>query len=257
MLLAAALGMNGLAVPTWAATDGTLILQIDERAGAGYTVLFDGNPATESGTSAGTYTGLVSDPSQVPVQIELGGAAVWSGTLDLSSNSTLKLYHFGGGLKTEPQTFWKDQTGAVQGRDYVLNGNTSIQIITELGLAWLVQQPDLSDYTITLENDLDMSAHKWTSISQNIQFSGSFDGKGHTVSGLMQRAEGGGFFQAVSAAGTDGDKFHLGGITRVILFRIRYFPACGQKCHCGNEGSPLYKLRGRFRFIWGVISILR
>lgn len=57
------------------------------------------------------------------------------------------------------------------------------------GLAKLMSDVEanvnLSGYTIILGADMDMSAHKWS----NFEFSGTFDGNGHTISGIILDGE--------------------------------------------------------------------
>lgn len=71
-------------------------------------------------------------------------------------------------------TYWKNNTVMVEGSDVT---------ITEPGqLAYIAANPaTFATATIKLEADLDLSAHYWNPI---VDFAGTFDGQGHTISGL-------------------------------------------------------------------------
>lgn len=58
-----------------------------------------------------------------------------------------------------------------------------------------------ADYTVTLTKDLDLKAHSWKPI---VGFNGTFDGQGHTISGVMieSTAEQQGLFGAIGTAAT-------------------------------------------------------
>ena len=96
----------------------------------------------------------------------------WDGALVLSDN-------------------WTDD-GNFAGSFSNQSGNTvTITTPAELArVAYMVNQQknNLRNYTFKLDRDLDMSGHKWVPIggfSYSTYFQGTFDGQGHTISGLV------------------------------------------------------------------------
>lgn len=70
--------------------------------------------------------------------------------------------------------------------DYTIDGNT-FTIKTAKGAAfWSANGKTYLDYTITLDADIDVSGFQWTPIGSNSKgsFKGTFDGQGHTISGM-------------------------------------------------------------------------
>lgn len=65
--------------------------------------------------------------------------------------------------------------------------NLTIHTAKELaGLAYATTKSDVdyTGYTVTLANNIDLSGHYWTPIGMSKYFSGVFDGKGYTISGM-------------------------------------------------------------------------
>lgn len=97
-------------------------------------------------------------------------------------------------LADEPTGNWTDNL-TVQPEGYTEDDSGNVTISTAEGLAWLAvlvnglngqDATDFSGKTITLEGDIDLSAHYWTpiGISTSNYFKGTFDGDGHTISNL-------------------------------------------------------------------------
>lgn len=97
-------------------------------------------------------------------------------------------------VETEPLfNDWTEAAqAAVQGTDYTQSG-TAYTIKTAKGLAWLANKINAQSTTVSvvLENDIDLSntvrqGASWIPIAnEKKQFSGTFDGQGHTVKGLV------------------------------------------------------------------------
>ena len=79
---------------------------------------------------------------------------------------------------------WKDVT-ATEGTDYNYDVvSNTLSVSTAAGLAWMAKQVNadsLVGTAVTLADDIDLSGKLWTP-AQN--FTGTFDGQGHTISGL-------------------------------------------------------------------------
>ena len=83
---------------------------------------------------------------------------------------------------------------------YADDGSGTITVTTAEGLAWLAVQTDglngvtpdnFSGKTVVLGADIDLSGKNWTPIgTANAYFQGSFDGQGHTISGMTLHADG-------------------------------------------------------------------
>ncbi len=97
-------------------------------------------------------------------------------------------------VETEPlfNSWTEAAQAAVQGTDYTQSG-TAYTIKTAKGLAWLADKINAQStaVNVTLENDIDLSntvkqGVSWIPIAnEKKQFSGTFDGQGHTVKGLV------------------------------------------------------------------------
>ena len=90
--------------------------------------------------------------------------------------------------------FWVDVV-TVRPEGYVEDAEGNVEITTAEGMAWLISEVngfngcagnDFSGRTVTLKNDIDMSAWTWVSIGIDEQhgFSGSFHGSGNTIEGI-------------------------------------------------------------------------
>lgn len=97
-------------------------------------------------------------------------------------------------LADDPTDNWTDNLTS-QPSGYTVDDSGNVTISTAEGLAWLAvlvnglngqDATDFSGKTITLEGDIDLSAHYWTPIgtSTSNYFKGTFDGADHTISNL-------------------------------------------------------------------------
>jgi len=83
---------------------------------------------------------------------------------------------------------WVDFRDTAWGTDYSTATNFTITTPQQLAqLAYLVEQGNnFSGKTITLDSDINLAHHFWTPIGrlESLGFQGTFDGAGHTISGL-------------------------------------------------------------------------
>ncbi|MET0016562.1 S-layer homology domain-containing protein [Oscillibacter sp.] len=82
--------------------------------------------------------------------------------------------------------------GASSTTDYVLDGtNKTLTINTAKGAAfWSASGTSYLDYTILLANDVNVSGFSWMRVGDPSRpFTGSFDGQGHSITGLTASAE--------------------------------------------------------------------
>ena len=115
---------------------------------------------------------------------------------------------------------------AVSGTDYVRNDtDKTLAIKTDKGLAWLYYYPVIN-YKITLEASVDVSTFQWIPVGDPQRYgmegslTGTFDGQGHTISGLTKplfhKVGSGGTVKNLTVSGTIADAgIEVGGITRV------------------------------------------
>ena len=86
---------------------------------------------------------------------------------------------------------------AASGTDYVLDtDNKTLTIKTDKGAAWWSAHGEsYLDYTVLLADDIDVSAFLWTPVGNGAgsKFEGSFDGQGHSISGLTITAANNGY----------------------------------------------------------------
>lgn len=79
---------------------------------------------------------------------------------------------------------WEDAT-ATAGTDYSYDeASNTLSVSTAAGLAWMAKEVSngrLSNTAVTLADDIDLSDKLWTPAQD---FTGTFDGQGHTISGL-------------------------------------------------------------------------
>ena len=87
------------------------------------------------------------------------------------------------GWDSRADTGWYEEGGGEDGREFTIS--TAAELA---GLAQLVNGgTDFSDKTITLAADIDLAGREWTPIGKDSissRFNGTFDGGGHTISGL-------------------------------------------------------------------------
>ena len=82
------------------------------------------------------------------------------------------------------------------------NDSKTLSIVSEAEMALLSKDASTyADYTVTLTKDLDLKDYFWTPIAG---FNGTFDGQGHTISGVMvnSTAEQQGLFGTIGTAAT-------------------------------------------------------
>ena len=101
------------------------------------------------------------------------------------------------------------------------SGNT-IHITSEKELARLAyesQSKDFMDMTIVLDRDLNMSGHYWTPISANYDwpFKGTFNGQGHTISGIKVNRSGSSYNGLFGVVGYLNGQTPIGKVLNVTL----------------------------------------
>ena len=105
-------------------------------------------------------------------------------------------------------TVWTDEV-TEQPAGYTVESSGDVTISSAEGLAWLAQQVNegisFSGKTITLSENIDLSAHEWVPIgTQAHPFDGTFDGGNYQISGMNITVSGtkniAGLFGVVSTA---------------------------------------------------------
>lgn len=90
-------------------------------------------------------------------------------------------------LADDPTDNWEDVVTS-QPEGYTVDASGNVTISSAEGLAWLSKQSrdnNFSGVTVTLTEDIDLSAHYWTPIGPSSKdFRGTFDGQNHTITGL-------------------------------------------------------------------------
>jgi len=186
MFAMAALFLSPSSITAWAASGTTIDVYYN---GTTYTLdvaLTDNvgnletNVATKTSVAVASqklyfgnyYIGEQTDTVSLSTLGIVGGSTVYL----LSNNWTNT-------VTTAPAGFVKDDTAK------------TVTISSAEGMAWLASVVNglngqtattLSDYTVSLTADIDLSRHFWTSIGSSITnyFSGTFNGNGHTIKGL-------------------------------------------------------------------------
>lgn len=106
------------------------------------------------------------------------------------------------------QTENDDGTFAVESAGYIVDANGNVTISSAKGLFWFANEANsgnnFAGKTVKLANDIDLNDKLWTPIGiyndSKTHFKGTFDGQGHTVSGVNvveSRKNGVGFFGKV------------------------------------------------------------
>ncbi len=99
-------------------------------------------------------------------------------------------YDEGAKYDTPPVGNWDDNASDADGDIKVDESNKTVEIYTAEGLAQFEKNVNggnrYTGYTVTLEDDIDLSGHFWTPIGQTgaAQFCGTFDGNGKTISNM-------------------------------------------------------------------------
>ena len=159
------------------------------------------NPATIRTYEAGgdTYEALTA-PQTVKantpfIQVDLGGGTYYfrphsDVVLAAGSRYTYTVNVNATGLTLEGCTIggWTDggsESGTAEDLGYFIQDDGSYTVYTANGLlAW--NEAAQSDYTLncTLTADIDLTGKEWTPVGMNRPYSGTFDGQGHTITGL-------------------------------------------------------------------------
>lgn len=161
----------------------------------------NGNPATIKTYAPGgdTYEALTA-PQTVKantpfIQVDLGGGTYYfrphsDVVLEASSRYTYTVNVNATGLTLEGCTIggWTDggsESGTAEDLGYFIQDDGSYTVYTANGLlAW--NEAAQSDYTLncTLTTDIDLTGKEWTPIGRPRGYTGTFDGQGHTITGL-------------------------------------------------------------------------
>lgn len=161
----------------------------------------NGNPATIRTYEAGsdTYEALTA-PQTVKantpfIQVDLGGGTYYfrpqsAVVLEAGSRYTYTVNVNATGLTLAGCTIggWTDgggESGTAEDLGYFIQDDGSYTVYNANGLlAW--NEAAQSDYTLncTLTADINMTGKEWTPVGMSINYSGTFDGQGHTITGL-------------------------------------------------------------------------
>lgn len=159
------------------------------------------NPATirTYATGSDTYEALAA-PQTVKantpfIQVDLGGGTYYfrpqnDVVLEAGNRYTYTVKVNATGLTLEGCTIgdWTDgggESGTAEDLGYFIQDDGSYTVYTANGLlAW--NEAAQSDYTLncTLTADINMTGKTWTPVGMSINYSGTFDGQGHTITGL-------------------------------------------------------------------------
>lgn len=161
----------------------------------------NGNPATIRTYAPGTDTyEALTAPQTVKantpfIQVDLGGGTYYfrphsDVVLAAGSRYTYTVNVNATGLTLEGCTIggWTDggsESGTAEDLGYFIQDDGSYTVYTANGLlAW--NEAAQSDYTLncTLTADIDLTGKEWTPVGMNRPYSGTFDGQGHTITGL-------------------------------------------------------------------------
>lgn len=161
----------------------------------------NGNPATIKTYAPGsdTYEALTA-PQTVKantpfIQVDLGGGTYYfrpqnDVVLAAGSRYIYTINVNATGLTLEGCTIgdWESggsESGTAEDLGYFIQDDGSYTVYTANGLlAW--NEAAQSDYTLncTLTADINMTGKTWTPVGMSINYSGTFDGQGHTITGL-------------------------------------------------------------------------
>ncbi len=180
----------------------------------------NGNPATIRTYAPGgdTYEALAA-PQTVKentpfIQVDLGGGTYYfrpknDVVLAAGSRYTYTVNVNAKGLELAGCTIgdWTDggsESGTAEDLGYFIQDDGSYTVYTANGLlAW--NEAAQSDYTLncTLTADINMTGKEWKPVGMSINYSGTFDGQGHTITGLniSSSSEAVALFGDIGAAG--------------------------------------------------------
>ncbi len=159
------------------------------------------NPATIETYAPGTDTyEALAAPQTVKaktpfIQVDLGGGTYYfrpqsDVVLEAGSRYTYTVNVNATGLTLEGCTIgdWESgdgESGTAEDLGYFIQDDGSYTVYTANGLlAW--NEAAQSDYTLncTLTADINLTGKEWTPVGMSINYSGTFDGQGHTITGL-------------------------------------------------------------------------
>ena len=161
----------------------------------------NGNPATiRTYTSGGdTYEALTA-PQTVKantpfIQVDLGGGTYYfrphsDVVLEAGSRYTYTVNVNATGLTLEGCTIggWTDgggESGTAEDLGYFIQDDGSYTVYTANGLKeWAEAVQTDPTLNITLTADIDLTGETWTPVGMNRPYSGTFNGQGHTITGL-------------------------------------------------------------------------
>ena len=148
------------------------------------------------------------------IRVELGGGNFYfrpknDVVLEAGNRYTYTVNVNATGLTLEGCTIggWTDgggESGTAEDLGYFIQDDGSYTVYTANGLlAW--NEAAQSDYTLncTLTADINMTGKEWTPVGMSINYSGTFDGQGHTITGLniSSSSEAVALFGDIGAAG--------------------------------------------------------
>ena len=161
----------------------------------------NGNPATIRTYEAGgdTYEALTA-PQTVKantpfIQVDLGGGTYYfrphsDVVLEAGNRYTYTVNVNATGLTLEGCTIggWTDgggESGTAEDLGYFIQDDGSYTVYTANGLKeWAEAVQTDPTLNITLTADIDLTGETWTPIGMNRPYSGTFNGQGHTITGL-------------------------------------------------------------------------
>ena len=161
----------------------------------------NGNPATIRTYEAGgdTYEALTA-PQTVKantpfIQVDLGGGTYYfrphsDVVLEAGNRYTYTVSVNATGLTLEGCTIggWTDggsESGTAEDLGYFIQDDGSYTVYTANGLKeWAEAVQTDPTLNITLTADIDLTGETWTPVGMNRPYSGTFNGQGHTITGL-------------------------------------------------------------------------
>ena len=221
--------------PTLEFTHRTARVTIELKPGTGFTSVADatvslvslsadnGNPTAIKtyNASGNTYEALTAPQTVAAgkpfVKVELGGGTFYfrpqnNVVLEAGNRYTYTVKVNATGLTLEGCTIgsWADgggESGEAEDLGYIYDSNTKTYTVYNadglMNVAELVNGGK-SDINITLDTDIDLTGKDWTPIGTSNRYSGTFDGGGHTITGLTFTTNDvyAGLFGHLNSAGT-------------------------------------------------------
>ena len=221
--------------PTLEFTHRTARVTIELKPGTGFTSVAgamvslvslsadNGNPTAIKtyNASGNTYEALTAPQTVVAgkpfVKVELGGGTFYfrpqnNVVLEAGNRYTYTVKVNATGLTLEGCTIgsWADgggESGAAEDLGYIYDSNTKTYTVYNanglMNIAELVNGGK-TDINITLDKNIDLTGKDWTPIGTSNSYSGTFDGGGHTITGLTftTNDEYAGLFGWLGKAGT-------------------------------------------------------